>query len=128
MKHGIPYPVKEVTKQAVDYMMNGGKSLLAEFITGDHLARCAYNAHPTDLYDQSNSVFYAKNRHGETIDFILRLPDQFLLVEVKYQNTINKHDYKNIRKHGKGILVTKKTLDLKENHPAIPLHLFLLFI
>ena len=121
-------PAGDYFKQAIDYAMNGGESLLAEFVVGDHLSRCAYNAHPTDLYDQSNSVFYARNRHGETIDFILRLPDQFLPLEVKYQNTINRHDYKSIIKHEKGILVTKRTLDLKENHPAIPIHLFLLFI
>lgn len=121
-------PAGDYFMQAVDYTVNGGRSLLAEFITGDHLARCAYNAHPTDLFDQSNSVFYAKNRYGETIDFILRLPDRFLPVEVKYQNTIGRRDYKGIMKHERGILVTKKTLEMGENHSAIPLHLFLLFI
>jgi len=121
-------PAGDYYKQAIEYTMNGGKSLLAEFVTGDHLSRCAYNAHPTDIYDQSNSVFYAKTGSGGEIDFILRLPDSILPVEVKYQNTINKHDYKSILKHPNGILVTKKTTDLRENHPAIPLPLFLLFI
>lgn len=121
-------PAGDYFKQAVDYTMNGGESLLAEFVAGDHLARCAYNAHPSDLYDQSNSVFYAKNRQGESIDFILRLPDRFLPLEVKYQNQINSQDYKNIKKHKTGILITKKTLEITENHPAIPLPVFLLFI
>ncbi|HHQ44534.1 MAG TPA: ATP-binding protein [Candidatus Altiarchaeales archaeon] len=121
-------PAGDYFKQAIDYIMNGGKTLLAEFVTGDHLARCAYNAHPSDLYDQSNSVFYEKNNSGESIDFILRLPEQFLPIKVKYQNTINSSDYKHIKKHKTGILITKNTIDLVENYPAIPLHLFLLFI
>ena len=124
----IENPAGDYYRQAVEYLMNGGKPLLAEFVTGDHLARCAYNAHPTDLYDQSNSVFYVRNRRGEAIDFILRLPSMFLPVEVKYQNQINSQDYKNLRHHPQGVLVTKQTVDLKENHPAIPMPIFLLFI
>jgi len=121
-------PAGDYYKQATTYLMNGGKSLLAEFVTGDHLSRCAYNAHPTDLYDHSNSVFYFRNSQGEEIDFILRLPKEFLPVEVKYQNNINKKDYKTLMKTQKGILVTKKTMNLQENYPAIPLQIFLLFI
>ena len=64
-------PAGDYYKQAIEYTINGGKSLLAEFTVGDHLARCAYNAAPSDLYDQSNSVFYSRNRQGEAVDFII---------------------------------------------------------
>lgn len=125
----IENPAGDYFKQAAAFLLQPeGKAALAEFVTGDHLTRLAYNLHPTDLFDSSNSLFYVKNNEGETIDFMVRLPEGFLPVEVKYQRTIARSDYRNLKKFERGILATKDHLDLGTPHPAIPLPLLLLFI
>ena len=122
-------PAGDYFQQAQSYLLRPeSKGALAEFITGDHLTRMAYNHHPSDLFDQSNFVFYVRNAAGETIDFIVRLPDGFLPVEVKYQNTITNSDFKNLKKFDQGILATKDYLALGSSHPAIPIPLLLLFV
>lgn len=122
-------PAGDYFQQAKTFIIEPeGKAALAEFVIGDHLTRLAYNHHPSDLFDQSNFVFYVKNDQGETIDFIVRLPGGFLPVEVKYQNQISSSDYKNLKKFGRGILATKNTLSLGSPYPAIPVPLLLLFV
>ncbi len=122
-------PAGDYYRQATNFLASSeNKASLVEFVVGDHLARLAYNHHPSDLFDQSNAVFYVKNASGETIDFIVRLPDLFLPVEVKYQNQIVPKDYKNLKKFEKGVLVSKDELSIGFSHPAIPVSLFLLFI
>ena len=105
-----------------------GKALLAESVCGDHLARLSYNFAPSDLFDQTNSVFYVRNMRGETIDFITRIGSEFLPVEVKYQNQISSNDYHSIEKFKYGIIATKKTFEVRGNYIAIPMPVFLLFI
>lgn len=105
-----------------------GKALLAESVCGDHLTRLSYNFAPSDLFDQANSVFYVRNNRGETIDFIARIGQEFLPVEVKYQNQIATQDYNQIKKFKYGIIATKRTFEADGNHIAIPLPIFLMFI
>lgn len=105
-----------------------GKALLAEFVCGDHLSRLSYNFAPSDLFDQSNSVFYSRTKKGEMVDFIVRIADKFLPVEVKYQNQINSEDYGSIKKFRHGILATKNTTASAGNYVAVPLPILLLFV
>lgn len=125
----IENPAGDYFKQAKEFLLNTqGKAALAEFVVGDHLTRLAYNHKPSDIFDQSNFVFYVKNAAGETIDFIVRLPNGFLPVEVKYQNRISSSDYRNLKKFERGILATKDELVLGGTHPAIPVPILLLFV
>lgn len=124
----INNPAGDYFREAANFVAGEGKAAMAEFIVGDHLARLAYNHHPSDMFDQSNSVLYVKNAKGETIDFIARLPDGFVPVEVKYQQNIKASDYANLKKFERGILVTKNELSLGTRHPAIPVPLLLMFI
>ena len=122
-------PAGDYFQQAKSYLLQSeGKAALAEFVAGDHLTRLAYNHRPSDLFDQSNFVFYVKNAAGETIDFIARLPNGFLPVEVKYQNSISNADFRNLKKFDKGILATKDDLSVGSAYPAIPVSLLLLFV
>jgi len=105
-----------------------GKALLAEIVCGDHLSRLSYNFSPSDLFEQSNSVFYARTKTGEEIDFITRIGNELLAVEVKYQNQIRSEDFRTLKKFKNGILVTKKTFETHGRYVAIPLPILLLFI
>lgn len=122
-------PAGDYFKSSQEWLSSSeNKALAVEQVVGDHLARLAYNYAPSDLFDQSDSVFYTRNNKGEMLDFIARLPGGFLPVEVKYQNTIQSQDFRHLHKHDKGILVTKQHLQVGSKHPAIPVPLFLLFI
>lgn len=122
-------PAGDYFSMARSFVLDGdSKAALCEAVVGDHLARLAYNLRPSDLYDQCNSVFYVKNAKGETIDFIARLPDGFVPVEVKYQNGVANSDFRNLHKFDRGILVSKDTLSVGSSHPAIPIALFLMFV
>ncbi len=125
----IENPTGNYFKYAQQFIQTSeGKAFLAECVCGDHLSRLSYNFAPSDLFDQTNSVFYVSTSRGETIDFIARLGSELVPVEVKYQNQINSNDYKAIKKFKHGILATKQTFEIKGQHVAVPLHILLLFI
>jgi hypothetical protein len=128
--HGyLTNPAGDFFQQAKAFLSNSeGKAALAEFVVGDHITRLAYNFSPSDIFDQENFVFYVRNSAGESVDFMVRLPDGFLPIEVKFQNQINPSDFKNIEKFERGILVSKDFVSLGTAHPSIPISLFLLFI
>jgi len=58
----------------------------------------------------------------------VRLGEELIPVEVKYQSKIGSNDFKNLRRFDKGLLVTKNYLDLENKYRAIPLSLFLMLI
>ncbi|MFH1588018.1 MAG: ATP-binding protein [Candidatus Diapherotrites archaeon] len=114
---------------AMQFIQSGeGKAFLAESVCGDHLSRLSYNFAPSDLFDQRNMVFYVRTAKGEAIDFIVRLENEFIPVEIKYQNQINSHDFNAIKKFRHGIIASKKTFEADGRHIAIPLPLLLQFI
>lgn len=116
-------------KMAKTYLLSPeNKSILTESLCGDHLARLAYNYSPTDLFDVSNSLFYYRTNKGESVDYVVRLGEELISVEVKYQSKIGSNDFKNLRRFDKGLLVTKNYLDLENKYRAIPLSLFLMLI
>ena len=89
-----------------------------ESITARHL----YSYHPS----------YYRNR-GE-VDFVLRLENQVLPIEVKYRNNIRKQDLTGLKllarktAFKKAIMLTKNLQDSQGNIDFIPVHLFLAMI
>ena len=68
-----------------------------------------------------NVGFWYSQRGNEVDYFVNNMP-----IEVKYRNSISRGDAITITKaFGKGILLTKKTLDLSSSVKSIPVHLFL---
>ncbi len=109
------------------------KSNLVESVVGDHLIRFMYNRNPSDMYDPSRNVFYWENGKTE-VDNVLKLDDDYLALEVKYQNRIEGVDYKGLysfyeaRSQYKGILLSKNTLQTHEEIVTIPIPIFLLLV
>src|SRR3989338_7421343 len=104
------------------------KSKLIEAVVGDHLNRAAHNFRPTDTFDPSDFIFYAKTNKGHEIDFIFKADNIFTGIEVKYQNDINSEDFRGLSKIGKGCMVSKKEFNQKNKIAIIPVSLFLLYI
>ncbi len=68
------------------------------------------------------NVYHWRGREGE-IDFLFGKKPVF--IEVKYQPRIFSDDLKVLRKAGGGLLVSKETLEVRDNIRIVPLHLFL---
>lgn len=118
---------------AVNYLSDTDKSRLVESIVADHLTRLAFNLNPTSFFDPKRNLFYWRTKKHE-IDFVMRTPDFYVPIEVKYQKTINKSDYSALfsfpgnESRYRGLLVTRETLDIHRETTAIPVPILLTLI
>jgi predicted AAA+ superfamily ATPase len=63
------------------------------------------------------------------VDFVIKSETSELLpIELKYQNKIQKSDYRGLSTFKKGILISKNNFDVTGNYVTIPVSLFLLLI
>ena len=109
------------------------KSKLTESVVCNHFIRHLYNLYPSDLFDPSRNLFYWR-RNNHEVDFIMKIKNDYIPIEVKYQNNIGGSDYKGIYSfysadsEYKGILASKNTLDIHNEITTIPIPLLLLII
>ncbi len=75
-------------------------------------------------------VFYWKKKGGKIeVDFVIKSEgDELLPIELKFQNKIQKSDYKGLYSFKKGVLISKNNYDVTGNYITIPVSLFLLLI
>ncbi|ACR78807.1 ATP-binding protein [Kosmotoga olearia] len=100
------------------------KASLIENIVGTHLLY-RYGKNLENGLTDFLGVGYWYSKEGKEIDFLVNgIP-----IELKYQNKINADDLRTIKRvFGKGILLSKKTLDLSGEIKIIPVSLFLYMI
>lgn len=126
---GMRNAVLGITKQDIG-TKKADLGPIAETITHGHCMRLKYKIHPTNNF----VLDYWKAQNQKEIDIIIDLGDIIIPIEVKYQETINSEDLKNLKQyiieHKKnvtlGILITKNDIFLNDNIIGIPLWLFLL--
>jgi len=97
------------------------KSCLAEMAVANLLF------HRYEVKDWTGSrVFFFRN-NGE-IDFLIKQDNILMPVEVKYQNKIEKNDFKLINKLGfkKGVIISKDTFYCNNGYMSVPLEIFLM--
>ncbi len=104
------------------------KSVLIESLVFNHLSRAFCNIRPSDIYNPTDIIFYAKTNKGYEVDFVFKVQGLFAGIEVKYQNTLNPEDFRGLNKIGKGCIVSKKEFIQKEKFAVIAVSLFLLYI
>jgi len=108
------------------------KSKLVESVVENHLVRLMYNTFPSDVFAPHEHVFYwKKSGGGKEVDFVLKPGENELLpIELKFQNKIQKSDYKGLRTFPgrKGIMLSKNSFDVTGNYATIPVSLFLSII
>lgn len=108
-------------------------SKLVECIICDHITRLAFLMNPTALFDATRNVFYWKGKKHE-VDFILKMDGEYLPIEVKYKTSIDRSDFQglfsfaDIKSRYHGIVITRNTLEIKNDITLIPAHLFLFLI
>ncbi len=88
---------------------------MVEDIVGSHLLRIC-----DDLY------FY-RDKKGE-VDFLCKIGNKLVPVEVKWKNKVEKSDAASMRKFRGGFLVTKDTLATFGDVIAVPAFVFLALI
>lgn len=127
--HALFEPTKDPYLLSHENLLNSEiKSILIESLVLNHLNRAFYSFRPSDLYDPSDFIYYAKTKKGNEIDFVVKTPQGLRGMEVKYQNQINPEDLIGIKKIKHGVLVTKDKLEQKDGIAVIPVSLFLLYI
>jgi len=101
---------------------------VVETIVHDHARRLRYCLLPGD----DSPLFYWNNRKGEEVDMVFEYRRKPVPIEVKYRKDTSDAYLKGIRsfmaekKTPFGVVVTKNTIDLKDNVVHIPLWLFLI--
>ncbi len=107
---------------------------LSEGVVADHLARLLFSYYPSTRFDATTLLFYSQSKAKRELDFVVKLSQAFLPVEVKYQTRIRNEDGFGIldfKKGGgstKGILLTRSSLRKHDSYLEMPVGLFLLFI
>jgi predicted AAA+ superfamily ATPase len=110
------------------------KSKLIESVVCDHLIRLLFDLEPSPQFDYMTKLFYWESSKRREVDFVTKLDDAFLPIEVKYQSSIHKNDLYGLidfvkgGKAHKGIIVTKDRLVQGRTYVGIPASLFLLMI
>ncbi|RKX37469.1 MAG: ATP-binding protein [Thermotogae bacterium] len=100
------------------------KASLVENIVGTHLLYRFGKNLENGLTDFSG-VGYWYSKEGKEVDFFV----SGIPIELKYQNKINSDDLRTIKRiFGKGIVLSKKTLDLSGEIKIMPVSLFLYMI
>jgi predicted AAA+ superfamily ATPase len=89
---------------------------------------------PSSTYEYNNRVFYWESKIGKEVDFVLKLQDQYLPIEVKYQSEVKKDDLLGLHSFidggscNGGIIITKDVLKVEDGISFIPYYLFLCLI
>lgn len=111
------------------------QSRLLECITSDHMIRLAFGLTPRKItFDYHNSIFYWMGKNDREVDFIIKIGNEVIPIELKYQNKINREDYyslidfKKVTKVKHSLLLTKDKLDVSTESVLIPVSMFLLLI
>lgn len=110
------------------------KSRLVESVVCEHMIRLLSDLEPSPQFDYTVRLFYWESRKKREVDFVTKLGDAYLPIELKYQSSIQRNDAYSIidftkgGKAHKGILVTKDALAQGRTYVGIPAPLFLLIV
>jgi len=108
------------------------KSKLLESVVCDHMIRLLFNLEPSLQFDYTIRLFYWESSKRREVDFVTKLKDKFLPIELKYQSRIQRSDVYGIidfikgGRSYKGIIITKDTFVQGKSYVGIPVSLFLL--
>ena len=123
----------ELANEYISQERNQGH--LIEGIIGDHLIRLTFFlTAKKQMFDYSNHIFHWRYSNDKEVDFILKVNDMEIPIEVKYQKTIGVRDMDGLfnfkRRTGvkNAILISKNHLEEHQDYVKIPAGLFLLLI
>jgi len=112
------------------------RSALVEGVVGNHLSRLMFIAHPDPHFIPSSSVYYWTNEKHREVDFIIRLNDKWMPIEVKYSDSISSDDARPMfdffkaapQAHKSGVITSINVLESRRKYTVIPFCILLLLI
>lgn len=126
---------REPHREAMNFLSEPEKvAKLVESMVSNHLVRLLFSYQPSAQFDYSNQLFHWQSAGKRQLDFVARIEEKYVPVEVKHQSKISSEDAMPIidfQKGGKssaGIILTKDSLSEKRSHVELPVHLCLLLI
>ncbi|MDO9517694.1 MAG: ATP-binding protein [Methanosarcinaceae archaeon] len=102
--------------------------LLVESVVNSNLLALKESSQSIDLRD----ISYFTDKQKHEVDIVLDIGGKVVPLEVKYQNNIYNHDFKNLHYFmdaqdlGFGVIVTKNLFEMKKDILCIPVWMFLL--
>ncbi|MEM2842072.1 MAG: DUF4143 domain-containing protein, partial [Thermoproteota archaeon] len=100
----------------------------------NHLIRLLFSYFPSTQFDYTTLLFYWRSQKKRELDFVLRMSNLYVPIEVKYQSKISSEngfsiiDFQKGGKSSKGLLLTKDSLEAKRSYIEVPVPIFLLLI
>ncbi|MDI6847556.1 MAG: ATP-binding protein [Candidatus Bathyarchaeia archaeon] len=110
------------------------KSRLVESVVCDHMIRLLFDLEPSPQFDYTTKLFYWESSKKREVDFVAKLENAFLPIELKYKPVIHRNDVYGIidfmkgGKSHKGIILTDDALVEGRNYLGIPVSIFLLVV
>ena len=111
------------SEAARDYVASPPRrGLLLEGVVADHLARLAFAASPTSLFDAYERVLFWRSRKGWEVDFVLRLDGKPKALQVTLTRP-GSGDARALRAFGGGLVLTERG-----ENDSVPLAAFLALV
>jgi len=120
-----------IFKKTEEYLLDyNNKGKLIETVIASHLIRMAFtffNAIPQFNYQKN--LFFWKEKYE--LYFMMKIPDGFIPIEIKYRKETSKSDFNGLRnfikikKMNHGIVVTQDELKVEKDLVKIPAYLLL---
>lgn len=114
---------------------DGAGGPIAEGIVASHLTRWAFDVSAQKLsFDPHNHVFYWVDDKGREVDFVYAGGGMRLPVEVKYRSRIRHTELAPLARFldatgaKAGLVLSKDTLDLRQDYAVVPACVFLMLI
>ncbi|MBS7654647.1 MAG: ATP-binding protein [Thermoproteota archaeon] len=107
---------------------------ITESVVANHLIRLLFSYFPSTQFDYTTLLFYWRSQKKRELDFVLRMSNLYVPIEVKYQSKISSEngfsiiDFQKGGKSSKGLLLTKDSLEAKRSYIEVPVPIFLLLI
>jgi predicted AAA+ superfamily ATPase len=124
---------KQPFSEAFEFLKDAEeKSKLIESVVCNHLIRLLFNMEPSSQFEYTTRLFYWESSKKREVDFVAKLGDDFLPIELKYQPKVRRSDVFGIIDFGKGgssrkgVMITKDTWARRTTHVEIPASIFLL--
>ncbi|MEM2888044.1 MAG: ATP-binding protein [Candidatus Bathyarchaeia archaeon] len=108
------------------------KSKLIESLVCNQLIRLLFNIEPSTKFDYITRLFYWESGKKREVDFVAKMGDNYMPIELKYQAKVQKSDvfsiidFEKTGKSSKGIIITKDTWAQRRTHVEVPTSVFLL--
>jgi len=108
---------------------------IVEGVVADHLTRLAFHlSAQKQLFEYENALMFWRGKKEREVDFVLRLNEAYLPIEVKYQRGVRRSDLYGVIDFGKGtackggLVLSKDKFEAMNGFSVVPVAMFLMLV